>query len=101
MTAVWDMPEERAKERGIKTAASARYRDLAIAKEIARELASDGREVWADLVRAELARRHPDIGGPFHFLGQCFRGEEWEFRGSVKSATKGRHHGRICTWRLR
>lgn len=104
---VWYMPDELAKkERGIKLAASAHHTDLRIAREIAKELARDGREVCADDVRAVLAERHPDIDGNMNWMGALFRerdswGPIWEPAGFVRSVTAGSHGNRILRWRLR
>ena len=102
---VWEI-EERAKSVGIKLAASAHYRDLQIARGIAKELARDGREVCADDVRAVLAERHPDIDGCLNWMGALFRerdswGPIWEPAGFLKSATPGSHGNRIVKWRLK
>lgn len=97
---VWEI-EERAKSVGIKLAASAHYRDLQIAREIAKEMARDGREVCADDVRAILAERHPDIDGCRNWMGALFRGKEWQAVGFVRSVTAGSHGNRILRWRLR
>jgi hypothetical protein len=48
ITAVWDLPEDRAKEASIKRAESANWRNVHLAREVARELAQDGRELCAD-----------------------------------------------------
>ena len=96
---VWEI-EEHLKERGIKLAASAHHTDLRIAREIAKELARDGREVCADDVREVLAERHPDIE-PGNWLGALFRGKEWQAVGFVRSVTAGSHGNRILRWRLR
>lgn len=98
--AVWDFPEERKKERGIKLAASAHHTDLRIARAIARELGADGSEVWADKVRVVLAERHPDIE-PGNWLGALFRGKEWRPVGFVRSSTPGSHSNRLVAWKLR
>lgn len=97
---VWEI-EERAKEAGIKLAASAHHTDLRIAREIAKELAQGGREVCADDVRAVLAERHPDIDGCLNWMGGLFRGKEWHAVGFVRSSTPGSHGNRIVKWRLK
>lgn len=97
---VWEV-EEVAKERGLKLAGAAHHTDLRLAREIAHELAREGRTISADDVRAVLAERHPDIDGCMNWMGSCFRGPGWEAAGMIKSATPGRHRSRILLWRLR
>jgi hypothetical protein len=99
--AVWDIPAEvKARDRGMRLAASAHNRDLELAREIARELGADGSHVWADRVRVVLAERHPDIT-PGNWLGSLFRGKEWEPKGFVYSRTPGSHSNRLVRWALR
>lgn len=99
--AVWEIaPEVEARDRGLKLAASAHYRDLALAREIARELGRDGRVVCADDVRSAMSERFPDtVYG--NWMGGLFRDEEWEWVRYVTSVTKGGHGNRIGAWRLR
>lgn len=93
--------EIKAAERGKARAASAHYRDLQIAREIARDLSLGGtREVSADDVRRVLKQRHPDIS-PGNWLGSLFRGSEWAPAGFVKSETPGSHGNRLVLWRRR
>lgn len=53
------------------------------------------------VMRRFLAERHPDIEGPFDFMGSVFRGKEWVPEGWVKSKTPGSHANRLVSWRLR
>ena len=99
--AVWELPEDKAKRTGMARAASAHHTDLRIARDIARELAAGGKQVSADDVRAALAERHPDITGPFDFMGSCFRGKEWIPIGFTKSRTPGSHSNRLLIYRLK
>lgn len=105
LTAVWDSSpydaEERAKIRGQRRASSARHRDLALARSIARELAQDGRVLCADDIRFEALRR-PELGIVWaNFAGSIFTGPEWAFVGYTQSTAPGRRASAIKTWRLK
>lgn len=92
--------EARAAERGKALAASAHNRDLQLARSIARELAADGREVWADLVRFECERR-PELGIVWgNWAGSLFAGGEWRFVRFTRSTAPGSHANLLRTWRL-
>ena len=97
---VW-MMEEKAKERGKARAESANYRDVQIARQIAKEaFLCGGLPVSADDVRRVMTRRFPDTAYG-NWLGSCFRGNEWEPVGWVQSTHKGGHRRAIRTWRLK
>ena len=99
--AVWDFPEERAKATGIARAESANWRNVQIAREIARELyLHHGAPVSADDVRVEMSSRFPDQTYG-NWMGSVFRRSEWEPAGFTLSRTKGRHSNRLLTWRLK
>jgi len=104
MTAVWeiqDEPEVRAKVRGQARAESAHYRDVQLAREIARELyLAAGLPISADDVRVRMLARFPDtIFG--NWMGSVFRGSEWRAVGFVNSKTTGSHANLLRTWALR
>ncbi len=100
----WDAtpfePEARARDRGMRVAASAHNRDLALARDIARELGADGSHVWADRVRVVLAERHPDIV-PGNWLGALWERKLWKPVGFITSKTAGSHGNRLVLWVLR
>lgn len=99
--AVWDLPEERAKERGIARAESANSRNVQLAREVARDVYLAGCvPISADDVRRRMEARFPDtVFG--NWMGSVFRRSEWEPVGFTFSRTKGSHSNRLLTWRLR
>lgn len=93
--------EQKARDRGVRLAANAHNRDLALAREVARELGRDGRVICADDVRFEVMRR-PELGIVWgNFAGSLFTGGEWSFVGYTKSTAPGSHSNLLRTWRLR
>lgn len=92
--------EERAKARGQKRAASAHYRDLQIARDIAREIASRPLTICADDVRREMLRRFPDTVWK-NWAGSIFSGPQWYPVGFTRSTVAGSHANLLRTWRLR
>lgn len=106
LTAVWDSSpydaEERAKIRGQRRASSARHRDLALARQVAQELAQGGGEVTGDDVRRVLAERHPEaLEGCLNYLGSVWERDKWAPVGFVRSRTPGSHGNRLVQWRLK
>lgn len=93
-------PEERAKVRGQRIAASAHHTDLRLAREIARDLGRDGREVCADDVRAAVLARWPDTAWG-NWAGSIFAGREWMAVGLTRSTAEGSHANLLRTWRLK
>ena len=91
-------PEIRAAERGKALAASAHYRDLALAREIALELAQGGNVICADQVRLETLRRWPDIAWG-NWAGSLFAGPRWRSVGFTRSRVDGSHGNLLRTWR--
>lgn len=100
---VWEAcAESRAKARGMKLAGAARYRDLALARQVARELGADGRAVSGDDVRRVLGERHPEtLEGNLNYLGAVWERKVWAPSGFVRSRTAGSHGNRLIAWRLR
>lgn len=98
--AVWDI-EERAKATGIARAESANWRNVQLAREVAREAYLEtGLPISADDVRRRMEARFPDtVFG--NWMGACFKRSEWEPVGFTLSRTKGSHSNRLITWRLR
>lgn len=97
---VWEMPEERAKARGQARAESANYRNVQLARMMAKELAGDGRAICADDVRASMLEHFPDtVFG--NWMGSVFKGPEWVAVGFTKSKTPGSHANLLRTWRLK
>lgn len=94
-------PEQRAAERGIARAGAAHYRDLQLAREIAKELyLGSGRPICADDVRAEMSRRFPDtVYG--NWMGAVWKGQEWRPVGFTHSKTKNSHSNLLRTWVLK
>lgn len=92
--------ERKAKDRGMRVAASAHHTDLRLAREIARELGQDGEEVWADLVRVEMLMRFPDVAWG-NWAGSIFTGGEWAFVGYTKSTAPGSHSHLLRLWVLK
>lgn len=99
---VWDIGREVVKaERGKKRAAAAHNRDLTLARELARELGSDGREVCADDVRFAVLER-PELGIAWgNWAGALFAGGAWEFSGYTKSKAEGSHANLLRLWRIK
>lgn len=106
MIAVWDTtpfeehPEVCAARRGKARAESAHYRDVQIAREIAREVCRDVGVVSADDVRRVMSARFPDTEYG-NWMGSVFRGSEFEPAGAIKSTTPGSHSNRLVLWRLK
>ena len=101
--AVWDI-EERAKERGIRRAAQAAPREMALAREAARRAYLRlGRPISADDIRAEAPDLFADLpsGKRANFMGAVWERKVWEPVGRIKSRTPGGHSNDILTWRLR
>ena len=100
---VWEIqePEIRAKRRGQARAESAHYRDMHLAREIAREIyLTAGFPISADDVRARMLARFPDtVFG--NWMGSVFRDSEWRAVGFVNSKTAGSHANLLRTWALR
>ena len=93
-------PEQRAAERGKALAASANYRNVELARQIARELCAGGREICADDVRVEMTKRFPDtVYG--NWCGSIFKGDDFIATGFTKSKTKGSHANLLRTWTLK
>lgn len=94
-------PERLAADRGKARAAAAHNRDLILARQIARELGSDGRELCADDVRFAVQAR-PHLGIVWgNWAGSIFAGEEWIFAGYTKSRAEGSHGNLLRSWRLK
>ena len=94
-------PEIRAAERGKAQAGSAHWRYLQLAREVARELCAGGRVTNGDEVRAELARRWPDmLEGNLNWLGAVWT-KEFRSVGFLRSRTPGSHGNRLLLWTLR
>lgn len=101
----WDAspfePETRARDRGMRVAASAHHTDLRIARQIAREVYLSGcLPICADDVRATMLRRFPDTQWG-NWAGSIFTGGEWTFAGYTKSTAPGSHGNLLRTWRLK
>ena len=92
--------EERAKVRGKCLSESALYRDVQLAREIAKYLATTQETVCADDVRVAMLQRFPDqtFG---NWMGSVFKGEEWECVGYTLSKTANAHRNLLRLWRLR
>jgi len=103
IAAVWDIePEVRARRRGQARAESAHYRDLQLAREVAKELAKNGRWISADDVREGLSARFPGETWPNrNWMGRCFSGPEWEPMGWTRSNAPGSHRNMLRLWKLR
>lgn len=96
---VWEI-EEKAKKRGKALSASANYRDLEIAREIAFELGSKRLMVSSDDVRYEMVERFPDTKFG-NWMGSVFKDDIWSPVGFVKACHAGAHARMIRTWSLR
>lgn len=104
--AVWELPEEKAKARGMARAASANYRNVQLAREVARDLARDGRAISMDQVREAMLLRHPEAmetepGRKRNWLGSVWNTGEWVAVGLVKSNQAGAHRNLLRQWKLK
>ena len=102
--AVWDLPEERAKDRGIRRASQAAPRETALAREAARRAYLRlGRPISADDIRAEAPELFEDLppGKRANFMGAVWDRKVWRPVSRIKSKTKGGHSNDILTWELR
>jgi hypothetical protein len=78
-----------------------RAEGLALAREIAFNLARQYGEVSADMVGTVLKRDH-DIDSLGPAAGSIFKGDEWEFTGERKKSVRVTNHSReLKIWRLK
>ena len=90
----------RRKEQGIAVAQEHAESLLARAREIAVELAKDGRTITADDVQEVLFQRTGELLGKA--AGGLFRGSQWQFTGERRASTRSTNHGHENrVWRLK
>lgn len=96
-TSLFDLPAAlQARDTGMQRAAKARSVELERAREIARELTTNGRVISADDVQAVLAKEGVDLGNS---AGSIFIGGEFEQVGYTKSKRVISHGNLLRTWR--
>ena len=92
--------EDKAKVRWKALSASAHYRDLQIAREIAFKLGQQRNMTTSDDVRYEMSLKFPDtVFG--NWMGSVFERDIWIPCGFVKAVHKGSHSRMIRVWMLR
>ena len=91
---------QQAKEQGMRLAADNQPSALAMAREIAEEIARRNGRVSADDVGREMKARGYDETGPW--AGSIFSQKQWEFTGLRIRSKRVSNHGReLKVWRLR
>ena len=91
--------EQDKKKNGMKISAERFPAHLAMFREIARDLAKDGRHITIDNVRDAVLSR----GIKFevaNYLGSVFKGKEWSCEGFAVSTHEGSHGRMVRVWRL-
>lgn len=91
---------EQLKEQGIDRAVSVRQAEVAMARQIAVDmaLASPNRRITADHVQSVLKRRGIDLGNA---AGAIFKGKNWRWTGECVQSSRVSNHSRILrVWEL-
>ncbi len=96
----FDLTEgEQRRDAGMAVAESNHPEGIAVAKQVAVELAQQRGDVTADDVQAEMAERRIHLRNA---AGSIFKGKRWEWTGRVVKSSRVSNHARILrVWRLK